>query len=159
MCLSIVKSQIRSAVPFCPFLSFLCNPLQQVTSEQTHADCCISVCLSAELLLILHIVGVFVSTIYHPVTKAMQTCPHSCSSPFPPGCQCSGQGCLDGSCDALMGQCVCRSGFQGYSCEQCAPGYFNYPLCQCECLPTLISLNFKIPHECCQTMNFAVQPQ
>uniref|UniRef100_A0A671KLI3 Laminin subunit alpha-5-like n=1 Tax=Sinocyclocheilus anshuiensis TaxID=1608454 RepID=A0A671KLI3_9TELE len=49
-------------------------------------------------------------------------------------CQCSGQGCLDGSCDALTGQCVCRSGFQGYSCEQCAPGYFNYPLCQyCGC--------------------------
>uniref|UniRef100_A0A8C2F1I2 Laminin, alpha 5 n=1 Tax=Cyprinus carpio TaxID=7962 RepID=A0A8C2F1I2_CYPCA len=63
-------------------------------------------------------------------------------------CQCSGQGCLDGSCDALTGQCLCRSGFQGYSCEQCAPGYFNYPLCQCECLPTLISLNFKIPQEC-----------
>ncbi|XP_043080700.1 laminin subunit alpha-5 isoform X1 [Puntigrus tetrazona] len=49
-------------------------------------------------------------------------------------CQCSGQGCLDGSCDALTGQCVCRSGFHGYSCEQCAPGYFNYPLCQyCGC--------------------------
>uniref|UniRef100_A0A8C1UB59 Laminin, alpha 5 n=1 Tax=Cyprinus carpio TaxID=7962 RepID=A0A8C1UB59_CYPCA len=49
-------------------------------------------------------------------------------------CQCSGQGCLDGSCDALTGQCLCRSGFQGYSCEQCAPGYFNYPLCQyCGC--------------------------
>uniref|UniRef100_A0A672R3F9 Laminin subunit alpha-5 n=1 Tax=Sinocyclocheilus grahami TaxID=75366 RepID=A0A672R3F9_SINGR len=49
-------------------------------------------------------------------------------------CQCSGQGCLDGSCDALTSQCVCRSGFQGYSCEQCAPGYFNYPLCQyCGC--------------------------
>uniref|UniRef100_A0A8C1UBQ2 Laminin, alpha 5 n=1 Tax=Cyprinus carpio TaxID=7962 RepID=A0A8C1UBQ2_CYPCA len=54
--------------------------------------------------------------------------------PSPPGCQCSGQGCLDGSCDALTGQCLCRSGFQGYSCEQCAPGYFNYPLCQyCGC--------------------------
>ncbi|XP_016364529.1 laminin subunit alpha-5-like [Sinocyclocheilus rhinocerous] len=49
-------------------------------------------------------------------------------------CQCFGQGCLDGSCDAVTGQCVCRSGFQGYSCEQCAPGYFNYPLCQyCGC--------------------------
>uniref|UniRef100_A0A671KQZ1 Laminin subunit alpha-5 n=1 Tax=Sinocyclocheilus anshuiensis TaxID=1608454 RepID=A0A671KQZ1_9TELE len=49
-------------------------------------------------------------------------------------CQCLGQGCLDGSCDAVTGQCVCRSGFQGYSCEQCAPGYFNYPLCQyCGC--------------------------
>uniref|UniRef100_A0A9J8D7J6 Laminin, alpha 5 n=1 Tax=Cyprinus carpio carpio TaxID=630221 RepID=A0A9J8D7J6_CYPCA len=71
---------------------------------------------------------------YRKSLCAMQTCPHSCLSPFPPGCQCSGQGCLDGSCDALTGQCLCRSGFQGYSCEQCAPGYFNYPLCQyCGC--------------------------
>ncbi|XP_073731136.1 laminin subunit alpha-5 [Misgurnus anguillicaudatus] len=49
-------------------------------------------------------------------------------------CQCSGQGCQDGSCDAVTGQCTCHHGFQGYSCEQCAPGYFNYPLCQyCGC--------------------------
>ncbi|XP_075883000.1 laminin subunit alpha-5 isoform X3 [Nelusetta ayraudi] len=49
-------------------------------------------------------------------------------------CQCSGPGCLDGSCDLLTGQGVCRSGFQGYDCDRCAPGYFNYPLCQlCGC--------------------------
>lgn len=47
-------------------------------------------------------------------------------------CQCSGPGCLDGSCDFVTGHGVCRSGFQGYECDQCAPGYFNYPLCQCE---------------------------
>ncbi|KAJ8408959.1 hypothetical protein AAFF_G00239800 [Aldrovandia affinis] len=50
------------------------------------------------------------------------------------GCQCSGPGCLDGTCDTATGQCYCRSGFQGYACERCAPGYFNYPLCQlCGC--------------------------
>ncbi|KAM3872260.1 laminin subunit alpha-5 [Diretmus argenteus] len=49
-------------------------------------------------------------------------------------CQCSGPGCLDGSCDSLTGHSVCRNGFQGYECDQCAPGYFNYPLCQlCAC--------------------------
>ncbi|XP_061114000.1 laminin subunit alpha-5 isoform X1 [Conger conger] len=49
-------------------------------------------------------------------------------------CQCSGPGCLDGTCDTATGQCHCRSGFQGYACERCAPGYFNYPLCQlCGC--------------------------
>ncbi|XP_077410264.1 laminin subunit alpha-5 isoform X1 [Vanacampus margaritifer] len=49
-------------------------------------------------------------------------------------CQCSGPGCLDGSCDTLTGHGVCRSGFHGYHCDQCAPGYFNYPLCQlCGC--------------------------
>ncbi|XP_061662817.1 laminin subunit alpha-5 isoform X5 [Syngnathoides biaculeatus] len=49
-------------------------------------------------------------------------------------CQCSGPGCLDGSCDTVMGHGVCRIGFHGYHCDQCAPGYFNYPLCQlCGC--------------------------
>ncbi|XP_047462931.1 laminin subunit alpha-5 isoform X2 [Mugil cephalus] len=49
-------------------------------------------------------------------------------------CQCSGPGCLDGSCDLMTGHSVCRSGFQGHQCDQCAPGYFNYPLCQlCGC--------------------------
>ncbi|KAM3618812.1 uncharacterized protein V6R79_025116 [Siganus canaliculatus] len=49
-------------------------------------------------------------------------------------CQCSGPGCLDGSCDYVTGHAVCRAGFQGYQCDQCAPGYFNYPLCQlCGC--------------------------
>nr|XP_020464725.1 laminin subunit alpha-5 [Monopterus albus] len=49
-------------------------------------------------------------------------------------CQCSGPGCLDGSCDFVTGHGVCRRGFQGYQCDQCAPGYFSYPLCQlCGC--------------------------
>ncbi|XP_057219104.1 laminin subunit alpha-5 isoform X1 [Triplophysa rosa] len=49
-------------------------------------------------------------------------------------CQCSGPGCLDGSCEAVTGQSTCRTGFQGHSCEQCEPSYFNYPLCQfCGC--------------------------
>ncbi|KAM4737780.1 laminin subunit alpha-5 isoform 2-T2 [Anableps anableps] len=49
-------------------------------------------------------------------------------------CQCSGPGCLDGSCDLVTGHGMCRSGFHGYHCDQCAPGYFNYPLCQlCGC--------------------------
>ncbi|XP_077572690.1 laminin subunit alpha-5 isoform X2 [Stigmatopora nigra] len=49
-------------------------------------------------------------------------------------CQCSGPGCLDGSCDSLTGRGVCRSGFHGFNCDKCGPGYFNYPLCQlCGC--------------------------
>ncbi|KAM6924368.1 laminin subunit alpha-5 [Xenentodon cancila] len=49
-------------------------------------------------------------------------------------CQCTGPGCLDGSCDLLTGHGICRNGFQGYLCDHCAPGYFNYPLCQlCGC--------------------------
>ncbi|KAM9343060.1 laminin subunit alpha-5 isoform 2-T2 [Pholidichthys leucotaenia] len=49
-------------------------------------------------------------------------------------CQCSGPGCLDGSCDQVTGHGVCRTGFNGFQCDRCAPGYFNYPLCQlCGC--------------------------
>uniref|UniRef100_A0A8C2ZML6 Laminin subunit alpha-5 n=1 Tax=Cyclopterus lumpus TaxID=8103 RepID=A0A8C2ZML6_CYCLU len=54
---------------------------------------------------------------------------HNCQA-----CQCSGPGCLDGSCDLVTGHSVCRSGFKGYQCDQCTPGYYNYPLCQlCGC--------------------------
>ncbi|XP_015822830.1 laminin subunit alpha-5 isoform X1 [Nothobranchius furzeri] len=49
-------------------------------------------------------------------------------------CQCSGTGCLDGSCDLVTGHGVCRIGFHGHDCDQCSPGYFNYPVCQlCGC--------------------------
>lgn len=59
----------------------------------------------------------------------MEVCVCACACS---ACQCSGPGCLDGSCDLLTGHGVCRSGFQGYDCDRCAPGYFNYPLCQRE---------------------------
>uniref|UniRef100_A0A8C5TBM3 Laminin subunit alpha 3 n=1 Tax=Malurus cyaneus samueli TaxID=2593467 RepID=A0A8C5TBM3_9PASS len=53
-----------------------------------------------------------------------------CSS----ACQCHGAGVLGGDCDGSTGQCRCRTGFGGFSCDTCAPGYFQYPFCQvCEC--------------------------
>ncbi|CAM4504786.1 unnamed protein product [Lepidochelys olivacea] len=49
-------------------------------------------------------------------------------------CQCYGSGVLDGNCDGKTGQCRCRVGFQGLSCDACAVGYFQYPFCQmCAC--------------------------
>ncbi|XP_064298928.1 laminin subunit alpha-3 [Phalacrocorax carbo] len=49
-------------------------------------------------------------------------------------CQCHGAGVLGGDCDGNTGQCRCRIGFQGFSCDTCAAGYFHYPFCQvCEC--------------------------
>uniref|UniRef100_A0A663MGQ6 Laminin subunit alpha 3 n=1 Tax=Athene cunicularia TaxID=194338 RepID=A0A663MGQ6_ATHCN len=49
-------------------------------------------------------------------------------------CQCHGAGVLGGDCDGNSGQCRCRTGFHGFSCDTCAAGYFHYPLCQvCEC--------------------------
>ncbi|XP_041858853.1 laminin subunit alpha-5 isoform X2 [Melanotaenia boesemani] len=62
------------------------------------------------------------------------TCARGFYGPNCQGCQCSGPGCLDGSCDLVTGHGMCRAGFQGYHCDQCTPGYFNYPLCQlCGC--------------------------
>ncbi|XP_039586012.1 laminin subunit alpha-3-like [Passer montanus] len=49
-------------------------------------------------------------------------------------CQCHGAGVLGGDCDGSTGQCRCRTGFGGLSCDTCAAGYFQYPFCQvCEC--------------------------
>ncbi|XP_075350602.1 laminin subunit alpha-3 [Mycteria americana] len=49
-------------------------------------------------------------------------------------CQCHGAGVLGGDCDGNTGQCRCQTGFQGFSCDTCAVGYFHYPFCQvCEC--------------------------
>ncbi|XP_074940945.1 laminin subunit alpha-3 isoform X2 [Phalacrocorax aristotelis] len=49
-------------------------------------------------------------------------------------CQCHGAGVLGGDCNGNTGQCRCRIGFQGFSCDTCAAGYFHYPFCQvCEC--------------------------
>ncbi|XP_031359594.2 laminin subunit alpha-3 [Lonchura striata] len=49
-------------------------------------------------------------------------------------CQCHGAGVLGSDCDGSTGQCRCRTGFAGLSCDTCAAGYFQYPFCQvCEC--------------------------
>ncbi|XP_067402634.1 laminin subunit alpha-3 isoform X1 [Emydura macquarii macquarii] len=49
-------------------------------------------------------------------------------------CQCYGSGVLDSNCDGKTGECRCRDGFQGSSCDACAVGYFHYPFCQmCAC--------------------------
>ncbi|XP_010119438.1 PREDICTED: laminin subunit alpha-3, partial [Chlamydotis macqueenii] len=49
-------------------------------------------------------------------------------------CQCHGTGVLGSDCDGNTGQCRCRTGFQGFSCDTCAVGYFHYPFCLvCEC--------------------------
>uniref|UniRef100_A0A8C0V4Q9 Laminin subunit alpha 3 n=1 Tax=Cyanistes caeruleus TaxID=156563 RepID=A0A8C0V4Q9_CYACU len=44
-------------------------------------------------------------------------------------CQCHGAGVLGSDCDGSTGQCRCRTGFEGFSCDTCAPGYFQYPFC------------------------------
>uniref|UniRef100_A0A5F8GGL0 Laminin subunit alpha 3 n=1 Tax=Monodelphis domestica TaxID=13616 RepID=A0A5F8GGL0_MONDO len=45
-------------------------------------------------------------------------------------CQCYGIGAAPGDCDRKTGRCFCQPGFHGFSCEECAVGYFHYPFCQ-----------------------------
>lgn len=54
-------------------------------------------------------------------------------------CQCSGPG-MSGLCiqneygDGEPGQCLCKPGFQGADCGECAPGYMDPPFCRsCKC--------------------------
>lgn len=49
-------------------------------------------------------------------------------APFQP-CSCSTAGSSTLQCDLTNGQCRCREGFNGKSCDQCAPGYQGYPAC------------------------------
>lgn len=48
-------------------------------------------------------------------------------------CECNSIGALDNFCEAT-GQCRCRPNTYGRQCDQCQPGYWNFPNCQrCEC--------------------------
>lgn len=49
-------------------------------------------------------------------------------------CNCDHAGAIGQSCDINTGQCICREGFIGRRCDNCAPGYYGYPNCQrCNC--------------------------
>ncbi|XP_072460501.1 laminin subunit alpha-3 isoform X2 [Notamacropus eugenii] len=61
-------------------------------------------------------------------------CPPGFFGPQCQACQCYSIGASPGDCDRETGQCFCQPGFHGFSCEECAVGYFHYPFCQrCEC--------------------------
>lgn len=41
---------------------------------------------------------------------------------------------MDNECDPVTGQCNCRPETYGRQCDECQPGYWNYPNCQrCDC--------------------------
>ncbi|XP_045926292.1 laminin subunit alpha-1-like [Micropterus dolomieu] len=49
-------------------------------------------------------------------------------------CRCSSAGSSAPQCDLTNGQCPCRKGFSGRSCDCCSPGYYGYPACSvCGC--------------------------
>ncbi len=63
--------------------------------------------------------------------------PNPCSK-----CQCSGPGvsqlCVKDDTHLIEGRkpgdCLCKEGFEGQKCDECAKGYKNYPRCeQCNC--------------------------
>ncbi|XP_072567322.1 laminin subunit alpha-3 isoform X1 [Paramormyrops kingsleyae] len=55
----------------------------------------------------------------------------------PPSCQpcrCQSPGAAGLICDGQTGDCMCRPGFGGRSCDRCISGHFGYPYCQgCPC--------------------------
>jgi len=41
-------------------------------------------------------------------------------------CNCSRVGSVDYRCHPVTGQCVCRPGVTGLTCDSCQPGYYGY---------------------------------
>lgn len=55
----------------------------------------------------------------------------------PLDCDCDVQGTEEEVCNKESGTCICREGFGGPRCDQCLPGYYNYPDCKpCNCSAT-----------------------
>ena len=44
-------------------------------------------------------------------------------------CRCGSEGSYFEGCNE-DGKCLCRIGFHGLKCKECAPGYYGYPKCQ-----------------------------
>ena len=45
-------------------------------------------------------------------------------------CDCHGIGALDNFCDEITGQCKCDENAYGRRCNECEPGYWNFPNCE-----------------------------
>ena len=41
-------------------------------------------------------------------------------------CACDSQGSTGAGCDLYTGQCECRAGVSGRSCDQCTPGFYDF---------------------------------
>ena len=49
-------------------------------------------------------------------------------------CNCHPIGALDSFCEVQTGQCNCQENAYGRQCDECQPGYWNFPNCEpCQC--------------------------
>ena len=49
-------------------------------------------------------------------------------------CNCDTQGTIEAICSNQTGTCMCKEGFGGDRCDQCLPGFYDFPNCfPCEC--------------------------
>ena len=53
--------------------------------------------------------------------------PNGCSI-----CNCNPIGSVDDTCDTVTGQCKCKSGVTGVSCDQCISGYHSFSINGCQ---------------------------
>lgn len=50
-------------------------------------------------------------------------------------CDCDLSGTEAEICDKNAGKCICKPNFTGARCDQCAPGFFDFPNCKpCSCV-------------------------
>ena len=42
-------------------------------------------------------------------------------------CECDLTGTVDEICQKNSGVCICKPNFTGAKCDQCAPGFYNFP--------------------------------
>ena len=47
-------------------------------------------------------------------------------------CDCNYNGTRDEVCQVGGGQCPCKPNYTGLDCDQCAPGFYNFPECKCK---------------------------
>ena len=45
-------------------------------------------------------------------------------------CDCDELGAKFSTCDKIGGQCICKEGVVGRSCNKCKKGYYGFPRCQ-----------------------------
>jgi hypothetical protein len=45
---------------------------------------------------------------------------------FSLACECSSIGAISTSCDDYGGQCRCKQGVMGRTCDRCEPGFYNF---------------------------------